>query len=119
MPGQPSSSAMSRAADAPMLDETWLETCRFSLLRRDHELTWFSLEDSRSGQTWFAVRAPIQRPALCQRLERDFHLQLPSQWVINPLALLRSADGPVLIYPQWGRRWLACSTQPAYHSGEC
>ncbi|WP_282387965.1 hypothetical protein, partial [Pseudomonas sp. PS02286] len=102
MPGQPSSSAISRAADAPMLDEAWLENCRFSLLRRDHELTWFSLQDSHSGQSWFAVRAPIQRPALCQRLERDFHLQLPSQWALNPLALIRSADGPVLVYPQWG-----------------
>ncbi|HWH89432.1 MAG TPA: AAA family ATPase [Pseudomonas sp.] len=102
MPGQPSSSAISRATDASMLDDAWLENCRFSLLRRDHELTWFSFEDSNSGQTWFAVRAPIQRPALCQRLERDFHVQLPSQWAINPLALLRSADGPLLIYPRWG-----------------
>ncbi|MBV4484998.1 AAA family ATPase [Pseudomonas sp. SWRI153] len=72
------------------------------MLRRDHELTWFTLKDNRLGNEWFAVRAPIQRPTLCQRLERDFHLQLPSQWAINPMALVRSADGPVLVYPKWG-----------------
>ncbi|WP_238351718.1 AAA family ATPase [Pseudomonas sp. SWRI99] len=102
MPGQPSLPAVSCANDAPALDDAWLEDCRFSLLRRDHELTWFTLQDSRSGEAWFAVRAPIQRPALCKRLERGLHVQLPSQWAINPLALVRSADGPVLVYPHWG-----------------
>ncbi|TVT86180.1 AAA family ATPase [Pseudomonas sp. H3(2019)] len=72
------------------------------MLRRDHELTWFTLEDNRSGSAWFAVRAPIQRPVLCKQLECDFQLQLPAQWTVPPVALIRSADGPVLVYPQWG-----------------
>lgn len=102
MPGTPSASPVSCPSAALLHDEAWLDSCRFSLWRRDNELTWYSLEDGRTLKRWFVVRAPIQRPTVCKRLERDFHLHLPAEWVIAPVAQIRSADGPLLVYPAWG-----------------
>lgn len=102
MPGTPSASPVSCPPDALRHDEAWLDSCRFTLWRRDNELTWYSLVDGRTRERWFAVRAPIQRPTVCKRLERDFHLRLPAEWVIAPVAHVRSVDGPLLVYPAWG-----------------
>ena len=83
-------------------DEAWLEHCTFTLVRRENDLTWFALQDRPSGTRWLAARAPIQRPSLCQRLEREFHLRLDPAWAIAPVAFIRSAEGPLLIYPASG-----------------
>ena len=72
------------------------------MLRRENDLTWFTLQDPQSGTSWLAARAPIQRPATCQRLERDFHRDLDPAWAIAPVAFIRSAEGPSLIYPSSG-----------------
>lgn len=101
MPSRPRSSSGSRSLDV-VHDEAWLERCTFAMLRRENDLTWFTLQDRPSGTHWLAARAPIQRPATCQRLERDFHLRLDSAWAIAPVAFIRSAEGPLLIYPAAG-----------------
>ncbi|ATE78109.1 trifunctional serine/threonine-protein kinase/ATP-binding protein/sensor histidine kinase [Pseudomonas frederiksbergensis] len=72
------------------------------MLRRENDLTWFTLQDRPSGTHWLAARAPIQLPGTCQRLERDFHLRLDPAWAIAPVAFIRSAEGPLLIYPASG-----------------
>nr|WP_236707826.1 ATP-binding sensor histidine kinase [Pseudomonas sp. Leaf48] len=82
--------------------EAWLERCSFELLRRENDLTWFAIQDRQSGTRWLGARAPIQQPATCQRLERDFHLHLDLAWSIAPVSLIRSAEGPLLIYPVSG-----------------
>lgn len=74
MPGRLSSSpALCDPYVVP--DEAWLEGCAFELLRRENDLTWFTIHDPRSDSRWLAARAPIQRPDVGKRLERDFHLR--------------------------------------------
>ncbi|MGY3303286.1 putative ATPase/signal transduction histidine kinase [Pseudomonas sp. PvR086] len=101
MSSRPLSSSGSRSLEV-VHDEAWLERCTFSMLRRENDLTWFTLQDRPSGTHWLAARAPIQLPATCQRLERDFHLRLDPAWAIAPVAFIRSAEGPLLIYPASG-----------------
>ncbi|MBB2886599.1 putative ATPase [Pseudomonas sp. KD5] len=101
MSSRPLSSSGSRSLEV-VHDEAWLERCTFSMLRRENDLTWFTLQDRPSGTHWLAARAPIQLPGTCQRLERDFHLRLDPAWAIAPVAFIRSAEGPLLIYPASG-----------------
>nr|WP_237509733.1 ATP-binding sensor histidine kinase [Pseudomonas chlororaphis] len=101
MPSSPPSSSNPSSPDV-VHDEPWLERCTFEVLRRENDLTWFTLQDRQSGTRWLAARAPIQRPATCQRLERDFNLRLDPDWAIAPVALIRSAEGPLLVYPALG-----------------
>ncbi|MDQ0123582.1 putative ATPase/signal transduction histidine kinase [Pseudomonas lini] len=101
MPHSPFSASGSHSLDV-VHDEAWLEQCTFTLLRRENDLTWFALQDRSSGTRWLAARAPIQQPATCQRLERDVHLRLDPARAIGPVALIRSAEGPVLVYPAVG-----------------
>jgi predicted ATPase/signal transduction histidine kinase len=101
MPSSALPESGSRSIDV-VHDEAWLEGCTFTVLRRENDLTWFTLQHRPSETRWLAARAPIQRPAICQRLERDFHLRLDPDRAIAPVAFIRSAEGPLLIYPVSG-----------------
>ena len=101
MPSSPLTSSGSCRLDV-VHDEAWLERCTLGMLRRENDLTWFMLHDRSSGTRWLAARAPIQRPATCQRLERDFHLHRDPAWAIASVAFIRSAEGPLLVYPATG-----------------
>ena len=81
------------------VDEGWLNRCDISALGQEGELSYFRLRDPTTHQAWIAVRAPLEAPAACQRLERDYHLQLDPQWAVIPSAFVRSAEGPLLVYP--------------------
>jgi predicted ATPase/signal transduction histidine kinase len=85
--------------DEPSLDDDWLDQCEVSLSRHEGELTYCRLRDPASGKTWLAARAPIESPATCQRLERDFRIRLEPEWAVLPVAFLRSAEGPLMVYP--------------------
>lgn len=87
------------SSDEPSLDEDWLNQCEVALVRREGELTYCELFDPRTARTWVAARAPIESPAACQRLERDFRIRLDPEWAVLPVAFLRSAEGPLMIYP--------------------
>lgn len=82
-----------------LLDEAWLNRCRVSLIRHEGELTYCELFDATALQSWTAARAPIESPAACQRLERDYRIRLEPDWAILPIAFMRSAEGPLMIYP--------------------
>lgn len=101
MPGRLSSSPALCNPDV-VPDDAWLEGCAFELLRRENDLTWFTIHDPRTDSRWLAARAPIQRPDVGKRLERDFHLRPDSAWAIRPVAFIRSAEGPLLVYPETG-----------------
>lgn len=81
------------------IDEDWLNRCDIMQLGQEGELSYFRLHDPASCQAWIAVRAPVEAPAACQRLERDYRLQLDPQWAVIPTAFVRSAEGPLLVYP--------------------
>ena len=81
------------------IDEGWLNRCDITALGQEGELSYFRLHDPASQQAWIAVRAPLEAPAACQRLERDYRLQLDPQWAVIPSAFVRSAEGPLLVYP--------------------
>ncbi|WP_410481171.1 AAA family ATPase [Pseudomonas plecoglossicida] len=81
------------------VDEGWLNRCDISVLGQEGELSYFRLRDPATHQAWVAVRAPVEAPAACQRLERDYRLQLDPQWAVLPSAFVRSAEGPLLVYP--------------------
>ncbi|MGE8060773.1 trifunctional serine/threonine-protein kinase/ATP-binding protein/sensor histidine kinase [Pseudomonas sp. NPDC089547] len=80
-------------------DEGWLNRCDISALGQEGELSYFRLRDPATDQAWIAVRAPLEAPAACQRLERDYRLRLDPQWAVIPSAFVRSAEGPLLVYP--------------------
>lgn len=86
-------------SDEIVMDEEWLARCSVSLRRHEGELTYFELFDFATGKTWLAARAPIESPAACQRLERDYRILLEPEWAILPVAFVRSAEGPLMIYP--------------------
>ena len=81
------------------IDEGWLNRCDISALGQEGELSYFRLRDPATHQAWIAVRAPREAPVACQRLERDYRLQLDPQWAVMPSAFVRSAEGPLLVYP--------------------
>ncbi|AXQ50278.1 AAA family ATPase [Pseudomonas vlassakiae] len=81
------------------IDDGWLNRCNITQLGQDGELSYFRLHDPVSRQAWIAVRAPLEAPAACQRLERDYRLQLDPQWAVIPSAFVRCAEGPLLVYP--------------------
>lgn len=81
------------------IDEGWLNRCDISALGQEGELSYFRLQDPATRQAWIAVRAPREAPAACQRLERDYRLKLDPQWAVIPSAFVRSAEGPLLVYP--------------------
>ncbi|GHS79770.1 signal transduction histidine kinase [Pseudomonas sp. PAGU 2196] len=81
------------------IDEGWLNRCDITRLGQEGELTYFRLCDPGTGQAWIAVRAPIESPAACQRLEHDYRLRLDPKWAVMPSAYVRSAEGPLLVYP--------------------
>lgn len=81
------------------IDEGWLNQCEISALGQEGELSYFRLRDPATNQAWIAVRAPLEAPTACQRLERDYRLQLDPQWAVIPSAFVRSAEGPLLVYP--------------------
>jgi len=84
---------------AQSIDEGWLNRCDITQLSQEGDLTYFRLRDPVTRQAWLAVRAPVEAPAACQRLERDYRLQLDPHWAVAPSAFLRSAEGPLLVYP--------------------
>ncbi|MFJ4156493.1 AAA family ATPase [Pseudomonas sp. NPDC089752] len=81
------------------IDETWLTRCDITQEGQEGDLTYFRLRDPVTRQAWLAIRAPVEAPGACQRLERDYRLQLDPQWAVIPSAFLRSAEGPLLVYP--------------------
>jgi predicted ATPase/signal transduction histidine kinase len=81
------------------IDDDWLNRCDITQLGQEGELSYFRLHDPATRQAWIAVRAPLEAPAACQRLERDYRLQLDPQWAVVPSAFVRSAEGPLLVYP--------------------
>ncbi|CAM3618993.1 Nodulation protein V [Pseudomonas reidholzensis] len=83
----------------PSLDEAWLNRCDTALLAQEGDLSYFRLWDARSSKAWIAVRAPVESPAACQRLERDYRIRLEPEWAVLPAAFVRSAEGPLLVYP--------------------
>ncbi|MFF7063574.1 AAA family ATPase [Pseudomonas sp. NPDC008258] len=82
-----------------MLDEEWLNRCSVSLRRHEGELTYCDFFDPETSKIWMAARAPIESPAACQRLERDYRIRLEPDWAILPVGFVRSAEGPLMIYP--------------------
>ncbi|MFJ4383123.1 AAA family ATPase [Pseudomonas sp. NPDC089408] len=81
------------------VDEGWLNRCEITALGQEGELSYFRLRDPVTQHAWVAVRAPLEAPAACQRLERDYRLALDPQWAVIPSAFVRSAEGPLLVYP--------------------
>ena len=81
------------------IDDNWLNRCDVKPLGKEGELSYFRLHDPATRQAWIAVRAPLEAPAACQRLERDYRLQLDPQWAVIPSAFVRCAEGPLLVYP--------------------
>ncbi|MEN5303337.1 AAA family ATPase [Pseudomonas sp. TWI628] len=81
------------------IDDDWLNRCDITQLGQEGELSYFRLYDPTTRQAWIAVRAPLEAPAACQRLERDYRLQLDPQWAVIPSAFVRCAEGPLLVYP--------------------
>lgn len=80
--------------------DAWLEHCTLTLLRHEEYLTCLRIHEPGTGVEWDAARAPLTCPAACLRLERDLRIPLDPAWAILPVAFIRSAEGPMIVYPR-------------------
>ncbi|WP_244858315.1 ATP-binding protein [Pseudomonas sp. PP3] len=78
----------------------WLDHCALTLLRHEEYLTYLRIRDLRTDAEWDAARASSSCPIACQQLERDFRIPLDAEWAVQPLAFIRSVEGPMVIYPR-------------------
>jgi predicted ATPase/signal transduction histidine kinase len=80
-------------------DRIWLSGCKQSLLWRENEFAYLHLLDTCTGQEWEAIRAPSQSESAVGQLEAIYNLPLKPEWAVVPLGLLRTVDGPLVVYP--------------------
>ncbi|MFK3799082.1 ATP-binding protein [Pseudomonas sp. NPDC088444] len=86
---------------APAFGPGWLDRLTWTLLLTDGELNHYRVRfaDGREGQ-WRVVRAGHRAgESITRRLAHEFSLagRLSPNWALQPLALLSSDDGPLLV----------------------
>ena len=91
----------------PRFDEAWLERLEWQCLDQAGELSRWQVSDAGAARRWLVVRAS-NRASLWElaRLDREYALgaSLGENWAVTPLALLSSAEGPLLILDDDGGR---------------
>lgn len=87
----------------PPPDSGWLERAVPLLLTSDADVALARVQDP-DGQGWIAARAAWANDAGCARLDHELSLRprLDGAFALRPTALLRTRDGPVLLYPDGG-----------------
>jgi len=82
------------------LDGQWLESLVWEFLYLDAELAHYRVKNPGTGEAWRIVRpAPLASASALHRLEHEYSLRelLFPGWSLQPLALLQSRDGLLLV----------------------
>ena len=88
--------------DTKRMDADWLARARLSNAVRSGDVLWFDLTDAATGQVWSACQTGWESDQRCRQFEHEYALNeaLEPAWALMPVALIRAADGPVLVYPR-------------------
>ncbi|WP_423372271.1 trifunctional serine/threonine-protein kinase/ATP-binding protein/sensor histidine kinase [Burkholderia sp. LMG 32019] len=84
------------------MDADWLARARLSNAVRADDVLCFDLTDAETGRVWSACRTGWESDRRCRQFDREYALNgvLDPAWALLPVALIRAADGPVLVYPR-------------------
>ncbi|NTX26825.1 AAA family ATPase [Burkholderia pyrrocinia] len=88
--------------DTKRMDADWLARARLSNAVRSGDVLWFDLTDAATGRVWSACQTGWESDQRCRQFEHEYALNavLEPAWALMPVALIRAADGPVLVYPR-------------------
>ncbi|TDA42325.1 trifunctional serine/threonine-protein kinase/ATP-binding protein/sensor histidine kinase [Burkholderia pyrrocinia] len=84
------------------MNADWLARARVSNAVRSGDVLWFDLTDTMTGRVWSACQTGWESDQRCRQFEHEYALNeaLEPAWALMPVALIRAADGPVLVYPR-------------------
>ncbi|WP_412023975.1 ATP-binding protein [Burkholderia cepacia] len=84
------------------MDADWLARAGLSNAVRSGDVLRFDLTDAATGRMWSACQTGWEFDQRCRQFEREYALNeaLEPAWALLPVALIRAADGPVLVYPR-------------------
>lgn len=84
------------------MDADWLARARLSNAVRSGDVLRFDLTDAGTGREWSACQTGWESDQRCRQFEHEYALNaaLDPAWALMPVALIRAADGPVLVYPR-------------------
>ncbi|RQZ09273.1 GAF domain-containing protein [Burkholderia sp. Bp9031] len=84
------------------MDADWFARASLSNAVRCGDILKFDLTDADTGRVWSACQTRWEFDLRCRQFEREFALNdvLDPAWALIPAALIRAADGPVLVYPR-------------------
>ncbi|RQR27406.1 GAF domain-containing protein [Burkholderia sp. Bp9142] len=88
--------------NANRMDADWFARASVSNAVRSGDILRFDLTDADTGRVWSACQTRWEFDSRCRQFEREFALNdvLEPGWALIPAALIRAADGPVLVYPR-------------------
>jgi len=101
------------AAAAPVPDESWLDRASALLLSCDGDCALLRLTGD-DGRTFLAARTSWANDGRCRRMDHEFSLAplMGEDWALVPAGLLRTREGPVLLYPDRGGQPLSALCRP-------
>ncbi|KAF1031197.1 MAG: Sensor histidine kinase TmoS [Burkholderia lata] len=84
------------------MDTDWFARASVSNALRSGDILMFDLTDPDTGNVWSACQTRWEFDLRCRQFERVYALNdvLEPEWALMPAALVRAADGPVLVYPR-------------------
>ncbi|WP_186025118.1 hypothetical protein, partial [Burkholderia gladioli] len=84
------------------MDADWLARARLSNVVRSGDVLTFDLTDAATGDVWSACQTGWVSDQRCRQFEQEYALAglLEPARALTPTALIRAADGPVLVYPR-------------------
>ncbi|WP_205189725.1 AAA family ATPase, partial [Burkholderia sp. LMG 13014] len=84
------------------MDADWLARASLSNAVRLGDVLKFDLTDAKTGRVWSACQTGWEFDQRCRQFEHEYALNetLDPAWALMPVALIRAADGPVLVYPR-------------------
>ncbi|WP_321810462.1 AAA family ATPase [Burkholderia sp. BCC1985] len=88
--------------DSNRIDAEWLARASLSNVVRSGDVLTFDLTDAATGHVWSARQTGWEFDQRCRQFEQEYALAgtLEPAWALTPTALIRAADGPVLVYPR-------------------
>lgn len=92
-----------------VFDEAWMQRQSITLVSADDPIVLWRLTDPYTNVSHLAVGTTWAADSYCKQLEHEFNLRdrLSTNWAMVPSALIRSPDGPVLVYvPAGATAWL-------------
>ncbi|RQT08286.1 ATP-binding sensor histidine kinase [Burkholderia contaminans] len=87
-------------AEGIVWDESRYAQATQNFIRASDKFVEFQIVDLTSDTAWLALQTEWSNEVSCSHIEREFNVRakLSQDWAVVPHALVRTADGPALIY---------------------